>query len=90
MLAGGGEQIERAGEEKNADEKTPPGEGFEGLSLRLDEEHDGVDEMVKGGFLPNVHCAVLDEDGFHPMRSERAQHHGEEAHESGDAGGEGL
>ena len=90
MLAGGGEQIERAGEEENADEKAPPGERLEGLSLGQDEEHDGVDEMIKGGFFPNVHGTVLDEDGFHSMCAECAEHHGEEPHEGGDAGGEGL
>ena len=90
MLAGGGEQVERAGEEDNADKKTPPGEGFEGLTFGKDKQHDSVDEMIKGGLLPNFHRSILNEDGFHPMRAERAQYYGEKAHEGGDAGGEGL
>ncbi len=49
-----------------------------------------MDEMIKGGLLPNVHRAVLDEDGFHSVRAKCAEHHGEEAHESGDAGEEEL
>lgn len=82
-----GEHVKGAGEKENADKKTPPWAWLKRLSLRQDEQHHGMDEMVEHGFFPDGDCAVLGEQCFKAVRAKGAEGDGEEAHEGGEAGG---
>jgi len=81
------QQIKRAGEEANADEKTPPRHFRKRFALCQHKQHYRVDEMIKHGLIPNGRRAILREQLLKPMRTERAQHHGEQSHRRGNAGG---
>ena len=83
------QQVKRAGEKENADEKTPPRHRRKRLALRQHEQHHGVDEMIKHRRFPNAGHAVLREQMLQRVRAERAQRHGEQSHRRGDAGGKG-
>src|SRR5258708_2724775 len=54
-----GQQIKRAGKNHDAREKTPPCAGHKWFSPRDRKQHNGVDEVVEDGLLPDRRGSVL-------------------------------
>ncbi len=69
------QEVERTREDQDTRQEAEPGPELQWIAASQDHEHQGMNEVVKHSFFPNLARSIADQEVFEPVSAEGSEYH---------------